>query len=293
MKRRMFIKKSSITAFSVSAFGTLQWDGESFVGDSPTTTDILGPFYRPGAPFRSDLIPKNSKGKPITLKGIIFKEDGKSPLKDALVEIWQCDEKEHYDNDSDEYLYRGALKTGENGSYEFKTILPSTYKADPDDDSSWRPAHIHMRVSVPNQQDLITQLYFKGGKYNDTDTWASSKQAVNRILEIKNKNGVSEVTFNAVLGKEIPLDKAVYKKITGLYKTNDMIFEFVKNDDIIFMKRNGQIMAALNYVGNNTFEGGKGDPQVKFELLSGGGTKALIKTEKSTLQAEKFLKYNE
>lgn len=44
MKRRTFIKNSSLMAISVSAFGAIHWNGKSFVGDTPTTTDILGPF---------------------------------------------------------------------------------------------------------------------------------------------------------------------------------------------------------------------------------------------------------
>src|SRR3954470_1588100 len=117
MKRRTFIKKSSLTALSISAFGAIQWNGSSFVGDSPTTTDILGPFYRPGAPMRSNIMPTNSKGNPLELSGGIFKEDGKTPLGNALVEIWQCDDKEYYDNTSEDYLFRGAQMTQTNGKY--------------------------------------------------------------------------------------------------------------------------------------------------------------------------------
>ncbi len=295
MKRRTFIKKSSLTALSISAFGAIQWNGKSFVGDSPTTTDILGPFYRPGAPMRSNIIPPNSKGSPMNLSGTIFKEDGKTPINNASVEIWQCDENEHYDNASDSYFFRGAIMTGKNGKYDFKTIVPVPYKADPNDESSWRPAHIHMRVSVADQQDLITQIYFKGDKYIDSDTWASSPQAVNRILNIaKNPAGGNAVTFDVVMKKEFPLDTEVYKKITGLYRMEDKSrIEFIKNDDLLFMKRNGQLSAALKYMGNNTFEGGIGFPKVSFELLADGGSKTVVTTETKTDIGEKYLKYSD
>ena len=79
MKRRTFVKHSSITAFSVAAFGAIHWNGKSFEGDTETTTDILGPFYRPGAPMRSDLIPKGSSGQVMHLSGTIFQKDGKTP----------------------------------------------------------------------------------------------------------------------------------------------------------------------------------------------------------------------
>lgn len=294
MKRRTFIKQSSLTALSISAFGTIQWNGKSFVGDSPTTTDILGPFYRPGAPMRTNLIPSSSKGSPLNLKGIIFKDDGKTPLSNAMVEIWQCDEKEYYDNISDDYIFRGAQNTGTNGKYEFKTILPVPYKADPNDESSWRPAHIHMRVSVPNQQDLITQLYFKGGKYIDKDPWASSPQAVNRILSItKGKDGVNEVLFDVLMAKEFPLDPNDFKRITGIYKVNKDIIEFKKMDDLLFVKFNGQLVSSLKYIGENTFEEKIEQTKVRFELLANGNTKANIEYAGQKMTGEKFLKYND
>ncbi len=293
MERRDFIRNASLTALSMSAFGNLIWDGVHFVGDSPTTTDILGPFYRPGAPIRNNLRLPNTKGTPIILKGNILKEDGKTPLKNALVEIWHCDENEVYDNATDDYKYRGGQTTNSKGKYEFKTILPVPYKADQADESSWRPAHIHMRISAPNQQDLITQIYFENGKYVESDPWASAPSAVNRILKITQmKSGESEVLFNVILGKEIPLDAKVYEKITGLYEVDDFTVEFIKSDDALFMKRNGQLVANLNYVGNNTFEGGGTSfPKVHFELLKDGSVKANISTKSKTYSGLKFLKY--
>ena len=295
MQRRTFIKNSSLTVISISAFGALNWNGKNFEGDNETTTDILGPFYRPGAPLRNNLRLPGSSGAPIVLKGIIFKEDGKTPVNNAFVEIWHCDEHEVYDNASDDYNYRGAQKTKADGKYAFKSILPVPYKADPNIEASWRPAHIHMRVSVPGQQDLITQLYFKGGKYVETDTWASAPQAVNRILDVsKNASGESEIVFNVIMRKEIPLDKKVYDKITGLYSIDDgSKIEFIQKDDLLFMKRNGQLTAGLTYKGNNSFEGGIGFPKVRFEVLTNGGSKAVITTQNKTFTGEKYLKYNE
>ena len=294
MKRRAFIQKSSMMAVAVSTFGGIQWNGKNFVGNSPTTTDILGPFYRPGAPMRSNIIPTNSSGIPMNLQGTIFDENGENPLKNALVEIWQCDENEYYDNTSDNYLFRGAVKTGNNGKYDFKTIVPVPYKANANDESSWRPAHIHMRISVPKQQDLITQIYFKGDQYIDNDTWASSPGAVNRVLEIvKNSDEEHDVTFDVVLRKEYPLDNNVYDRITGIYQMDDKSnIEFIKNDDLLFIKRNGHLVEGLRYIGNNSFEGGIGNPKVTFELLEKNSTKAVVSFYGKKISGEKFLKYN-
>jgi len=293
MKRRTFIKSTTLTVISVSAFGALNWNGKNFEGDTPTTTDILGPFYRPGAPMRTNLRLAGSKGTPIVLKGKIFKEDGKTPIHGALVEIWHCNESEVYDNTSEDYNYRGGQQTKADGAYAFKSILPVPYKAVPTIESSWRPAHIHMRVSVPGQQDLITQIYFKGGKYMDTDKWATAPQAVNRILTLhKNTSGETEIIFNVVMHKEIPLDKNVYDKITGLYDVGDNNFiEFSKKDDLLFMKQNGQLWASLKYIGNNSFEGGIGYPKATFALQKDDTVKVEVVMDIPTLRTYNGIRY--
>ena len=273
MKRRTFIKNSTLTAFSIAAYGAIHWNGKSFEGDSITTTDILGPFYRPGAPMRSNLVPAGSPAAVMHLSGTIFGADGKTPLSNVTVESWQCDEHQHYDNTSDDYLHRGSAKTGKDGKYAFKTIVAVPYK----DGDAWRPAHIHLRISSNNCQDLITQIYFKGDPHIKEDGSASSPQSVNRILEIK-KNTSNEVVvkFDVVMGKPFLLDAAAYKKITGLYKLEKGMAEFIKEGDLLFLKMNGQYMEGLIYKGNNFFEGGLGFNKVKFELMANGDVKAKI-----------------
>jgi len=273
MNRKKFILDSTLTAFGIATFGTINWNGKNFVGDNETTSDILGPFYRPGSPMRSNLIPAGSTGRVMHLGGTIFQKDGKTPLSNVLIESWQCDEHEHYDNTSDEYLFRGTQKTGRDGKYAFKTIVPVPYK----DVDAWRPAHIHMRFSSSNHQDLITQIYIKGDAHIEEDASAKSPQSVNRILEIrKNSSGVNFLTFDVVLGKPFQLNDAGYKKITGLYQLKNGMAEFTREDDLLFFKLNGQFMEGLIYKGNNSFEGGIGFNKVKFEIMANGDVKTKI-----------------
>ena len=290
MKRRTFIKNSTSTAFGMVAFGAISWNGTGFEGDTATTSDILGPFYRPGSPMRSNLIPAGSTGDVMYLEGIIFKEDGKTPLSNVLIEAWQCDEHEHYDNVSDDYLFRGAVKTGRDGKYAFKTIVPVPYK----DDDSWRPAHIHMRISSKDHQDLITQIYFKGDPHIEEDAAAKSSQSVNRILGIKkNASNENSVKFDVVMSKTFKLNEAGYKRITGLYKLKDGIAEFEREDDLLFFKLNGQFMEGLMYKGNNFFEGGIGFNKVKFEILTTGEVLAKITMWDHWTEDQKYLKVYE
>jgi catechol 1,2-dioxygenase len=294
MKRRTFLKNSTLTAFSVATVGSIHWNGKSFVGDNITTTDILGPFYRPGAPMRSDLIPAGSTGEVLHLSGTVFQKDGKTPIENVLIEAWQCDENENYDNTSDDYLFRGAIKSDKNGNYNFKTIVPVPYKASP---TAWRPAHIHLRVSSPSHQDLITQIYFKGDAHLAADRSSASPRSANRILEItKNTAGVKVVNFNIVMADTFPLSDEGYNKLCGLYALDrDGNAEFYRQDDLLFIKFNGQVLDGLTYKGNNLFQGGLGHLQTQFELSADGSVKAKItskgRASVETWEGAKFLKY--
>lgn len=295
MKRRKFIQDSSLLAFSVGVFGTIKWDGHSYVGNDPTTTDILGPFYRPGAPLRVDLVQPGTKGDILHFSGTILGKDGKTPMKDALVEIWHCNEDGVYDNTSDDYIYRASAKTATDGKYHFRTILPVPYKAG---ETLTRPAHIHMRISGTQLQDLVTQVYFKGDKHIPEDMSSSDPRSLNRILDIgKNDNNEKVVKFDIVLKEEYVLDATAFKKITGLYEmSNRSMSDFYKDGDELFVKLNGQIMEAMEYKGNNKFEGGLGVISVQFELLSNGGAKVKVSyinddRKTVTLEGNKILKY--
>jgi catechol 1,2-dioxygenase len=273
MKRREFVKNSGLTAMCITAFGTISWNGKIFTTDSETTTDILGPYYRPGAPMRSNLIPPGTPGEVMHVSGTIFQKGGKLPLANALIESWQCDAQQKYDNVSEDYLFRGAIKTGKDGRYAFKTIVPVAYKGGED----WRPAHIHLRVSSNDHQDLITQIYFKGDPHIEKDASAKSPTSVNRILKItRNSSHESMVKFDIVMGKSFSLDDAGFKKITGLYKLKNGMAEFNRQDDLLFLKMNGQLMEGMLYKGNNTFEGGMGFNRAEFQLLPNGEVKVTI-----------------
>ncbi|MBI1341863.1 MAG: catechol 1,2-dioxygenase [Terrimonas sp.] len=291
MKRRDFIHHSSLIAMSVGVFGKIKWNGRYYVGEDPTTTDILGPFYRPGAPIRTDLVQQGTKGQILHFSGSVFAKDGKTPLNNSLVEIWHCNEDGVYDNTSDQYIYRAACKTGKDGKYHFKTIMPVPYPAGP---TATRPAHIHMRVSGNAQQDLVTQVYFKGDEYIAKDDSASDPQSLNRILGSSfNDKNERIVKFDIVLQDEYVLDDAAFKKITGLYEmSNKTNMEFYRQGDQLFVKVNGQIMEAMDYKGNNSFEGGLGRVKAVFTIITGGAVKANLSLgEKMKFEGNKILSY--
>ncbi len=295
MKRRNFIYQSSLIAMSMGVFGKIKWDGQAWVGEDPTTTDILGPFYRPGAPIRTELVQAGTKGQLLHFNGVVFAKDGKTPFRNSLVEIWHCNEEGIYDNTSDEYVYRAACKTGVDGKYQFNTILPVPYNVGGD---VVRPAHIHMRVSGNSGQDLVTQVYFKGDQYLAKDESAGDPRSLNRILESStNTKNEKVVRFDIILRDEYILEAAAFKKITGLYQMKDKsMADFYRQGDQLFVKLNGQIMEAMDYKGDNSFEGGLSRVKATFELQTGGQVKVkaayMVGPDKyETVEGEKLLKY--
>jgi protocatechuate 3,4-dioxygenase beta subunit len=297
MQRRKFIQNTGMIAVGVGVFGNISWDKEKFVGDTATTTDILGPFYRPNAPVRTNINPPGYAGKLFHLSGTVFKEDGKTPFANSMVEIWQADGNKVYDNTSDDFLYRGSQRAGKNGKYHFITTHPIPYPTD-EAGTHYRPAHIHMRISGEGQQDLITQIYFKDDPHLEKDTSSKSPEAINRILKIKENSKKEEmVEFNVIMQKEFKPGPEVYQKLAGIYQMNDKsLMEFYKSGDMLFVKWNGQIIEGLSYKGNNTFASGS-DVKATFEILSGGSVKVKIEYSASVgdtasqLEGVKTFKY--
>jgi catechol 1,2-dioxygenase len=279
MKRRTFVKSIGFCAVAVNTYGFIRFDGENYVGDCETTTDILGPFYLPDSPVRNNLMIKGESGEPIELQGIICHQDCITPYKKAKIELWHCDANGKYDL-SDEFRYRGTTFSDENGNYSFKTILPVPYDVG---NGHIRPAHFHLMITAGGYQPLVTQLYFSGDQYIKKDVYASSPKAEKRILDIQNMdNGAKRVLYNVSMSEILPVEAASVDKLVGVYtdlkkKWNKV--ELFKSDNTIWMK-NEAFGEKFEYVGNNTFEY-SGMPKgmywkLKFELMFSGAVQLTI-----------------
>jgi len=52
MQRRTFLSQTILSAVAISTSGFIRFDGQRYVGECETTSDVLGPFYRPDSPVR-------------------------------------------------------------------------------------------------------------------------------------------------------------------------------------------------------------------------------------------------
>jgi protocatechuate 3,4-dioxygenase beta subunit len=288
MKRRIFLKEAVLGAVAISTAGFIRFNGTNYEGDCETTTDILGPFYRPDAPVRANMRINNLAGQLVVLSGQIKHKDCKTPLKNACVELWHCDAKGVYDNDSPDFKYRAKTYCDAKGNYSFKTIIPVPYDVG---NGTIRPAHYHVLISAAGYQSLITQLYFTGDPYLSKDSSSSSPAAKRRILDIKNgRNGEKTVSFNVTMMEKLPADVGVIDRLVGIYTyTNDnkKSEEFYKKDGMIWIKDGSSINGGypLEYSGNNTFEDYGRDNKYQFIIQESG----LIKLSYSSLRRDKSI----
>ena len=275
MERRSFIRNSALCAVAVSANGFIQFNGKNFEGDCETTTDILGPFYRPDAPLRSDLRIANAAGQKVILSGQVMHKDCKTPLKNACVELWHCDGAGVYDNESAAFKYRAKAYCDEKGNYSFKTIMPVSYDVG---NGSVRPAHYHMMISAEGYQAMITQLYFSGDKYISKDGSASLPAAKKRILNVKDiPGGEKSVSFNVTMLEKIPADISVIDRLSGVYTSSDGArkLEFYRRGNLMWRKAESSINGGypLEYVGNIVFENYGRSSKLHFSIQADGSVK--------------------
>ncbi len=139
-------------------------------------SEVTAPVFRADelGPLDHDMILNAAKdglpiGERIVVHGHVQDQLGR-PVKNALVEVWQCNASGRYRHKKDQYI--GALDpnfggcarmlTDADGHYFFRTIRPGPYPWR-NRVNDWRPAHIHFAISGNGWvQRLVTQMYFEG-----------------------------------------------------------------------------------------------------------------------------------
>ena len=170
-----------------------------------TEDNILGPYYRRGAPYRAKITPPLAAGTVLLIKVRVWGLDTRRPLAGAVLDIWQADTHGRYDNDDRRnppkkgvFKNRARVVADERGNYEYETILPGRYLLGPE---RWRPRHIHYLVRHPGYRTLVTQLYFKGDPHNRTDPFIKRSLVID-TREVKTPTGAyRKGHFDIVLGK--------------------------------------------------------------------------------------------
>lgn len=186
-------------------------------GGTPRT--IEGPLYVAGAPVKDgvakmDLDPDEDAG-PLVIRGTVLGLDGK-PVEGAVVECWHANSKgfySHFDptGAQTDFNLRGAVRTGADGKYEFRTLMPVGYGCPPEGATQAlldelgrhgnRPAHVHFFVTSDSHRKLTTQFNIEGDPLIwDDFAYATREDLIPPVTE---KTG----------GKELGLKNDTYQDI--------------------------------------------------------------------------------
>ena len=106
---------------------------------------MLGPFYKSGAPVRT------SVGSGYVLSGAVLAAEECKSVHNARIEFWLANPKGEYDD-----AHRATVLAGQRGEYRFESNVPVSYGG--------RPPHIHVRVTAPGFEELVTQHYPEPGQ---------------------------------------------------------------------------------------------------------------------------------
>ena len=165
--------------------------------DDVTPSTVLGPFFVEGAPRMpmGAMIAQHGRGEPLFVSGRLCDERGQ-PLEDAELDVWQTSEDGFYDTQDStqpDMNLRGVFRTGADGRFWFRSIVPASYPIPSDGPVGemlaalkrhpMRPAHVHFILRARGYETLTTHIFIDGDPYLDSDAVFGVKDSLIVPLE--------------------------------------------------------------------------------------------------------------
>lgn len=181
--------------------------------DVGTPRTIEGPLYVANAPLSEGFARMDDgseNAETMWLHGSVTDLDGK-PVAGAIVDIWHANTLGGYsffDPSQSEYNLRRRVKTGADGRYAVRSIVPCGYGCPPDGPTQKlltglgrhgnRPAHVHFFVSAPGFKHLTTQINLNGDQYLwDDFAFATREELIADPVKITDSTLARERDINA------------------------------------------------------------------------------------------------
>jgi catechol 1,2-dioxygenase len=154
-------------------------------GQTETSASMLGPFWRLNSPPTENggsIVRSPTPGPVLFAEGTVVDGNG-APIADAVVDVWQSSTEGLYENQDPNQAdmnLRGQFRTGADGKFSFRSILPAGYPIPVDGPvgdfiravkrpHNYRPAHIHFLIYKPGFKTLISQIYVNDDPLLETD----------------------------------------------------------------------------------------------------------------------------
>jgi protocatechuate 3,4-dioxygenase beta subunit len=159
MERNKFLSLLGMSVLGTAFFSSKKMEDQlqrNACNDPVTPPVPVGPYYKDEKLNRID-ITEHKKGFPMEYVFLVEDKDCK-PIKDAIVDIWQCDADGHYsdfkaENTLNETWLRGYQKTGADGQCRFTSLFPGWYTG--------RMTHVHAKVHINGENVLTTNFFFQ------------------------------------------------------------------------------------------------------------------------------------
>jgi len=155
------------------------------MNNAGTTANLLGPFWRKGAPDVENggsIIRSPTPGVPLFFTGHVRDTDGK-PIIGADVDVWHASTQGLYENQDPgqaQWNLRGHLRTDETGTFRYRTIKPAGYPIPAGGPTEqllkvqhrhpYRPAHLHALIYKEGFKTIPSQIYADDDEILKTDT---------------------------------------------------------------------------------------------------------------------------
>jgi protocatechuate 3,4-dioxygenase beta subunit len=183
MNRNKFLSVLGLSFLGTSLLSGKRIQKSSMVTDceDPITPPVPeGPFYKEENLNRMD-ITEGKIGKSIEYLFVV-EDKNCHPIKDAIVDIWQCDREGMYsdfasENSLSQKWLRGYQKTDALGECRFSSIFPGWYEG--------RITHIHAKVHIRNQTILTTNFFFPQAIEHEVHTSSLYPKGPNPLSVLK------------------------------------------------------------------------------------------------------------
>jgi len=149
-----------------------------------TTANLMGPFWRAGAPRTADggsIVRSPTPGDPVFVTAWVRDAAGRA-VADAEVDVWHASPEGYYENQDPRQAdmnLRGRFVTDADGRIRFRTVKPAGYPVPVDGPvgallraqgrHNLRPAHLHFMIHKPGWKTQFSQVYSGDDPNLETD----------------------------------------------------------------------------------------------------------------------------